>query len=361
MSETRILQIVPHVPGTFDGVGDYALGLARVLAGEHGMRTTFLVASPAPSSAIDGFEVLSGFSKLFSASSPPFDHVILHYSNYGYATRGAPFQLRAFAQQFRRILRGRWITAFHELYASGPPWRSAFWTRPFQVKIARDLIDLSDACVVSNPVIREEINRYDSGKRVYQTAIMSNLGEPQLTDFNRSSTTWAICAGTVLLRRSLETFLQRRQAIPAVFRPERLELIGGRRDSEIQELGRQVNDIPVGYHPEVPAEAASALLTQCTFGWLDYYGAGKVWPAMIFKSGSLAAYCANGVVPVFAHRESEITWDGELFPGPFSITAREVHLPPPATVPQTAREVYGWYHRHSSGHRTGELYAKALR
>ena len=31
---TTLLQIVPQVPGSFDGVGDYALGLARALAAE---------------------------------------------------------------------------------------------------------------------------------------------------------------------------------------------------------------------------------------------------------------------------------------------------------------------------------------
>ena len=80
-------------------------------------------------------------------------HVILHYVNYGYQARGVPFYLRRFARQLRGQLRGRWLTTFHEIYASGPPWKSEFWLRPFQVKIARDLIDLSDACFVSNVTI----------------------------------------------------------------------------------------------------------------------------------------------------------------------------------------------------------------
>ncbi len=358
----RILQIVPHVPGTFDGVGDHALRLARVLFDEHNMRTTFLVAAPTPINAKDGFEIVSGFSpEFFNSVAPSLDHIILHYSNYGYASRGVPVELRNFSQKLRRSLRGKWITMFHELYASGPPWRSAFWTRPFQVKIARDLMDVSDGCVVSNWVIGDEIHRRNSGKPVYQVPIMSNLGEPLLTEFPpRSDGRWAICGGATLLLRSIGTFLERKGAIPASFRPERLDVIGGWRDSRIEQLLEKITDISVTYHPEVSPESASEILGQCTFGWLDYYGAGKVWPAMIFKSASVAAYCAHGVIPVFAHREGEITLNGDRFPGPFIISRDGVHLPSAEHVMETVRETYTWYQRNASSHRTAAVYARVL-
>ncbi len=359
----KILQIVPHVPGTFDGVGDYALRLAKVLSDEHDMRTTFLVAAPASADAKDGFGIVSGFStEFFESVAPSIDHVILHYSNYGYANRGVPFGLRNFAQKLRRSLRGKWITMFHELYASGPPWRSAFWTRPFQVKIAHDLMDVSDACVVSNRVIGDEIRHYDGGKPVYEVPIMSNLGEPLLTEFSpRSRGRWVICGGAALLLRSLGTFLERKSVIPTAFRPERLDVIGGWRDSRIEQLLKGVTDISVSYHPEVSPEAASEILGQCTFGWLDYYGAGKVWPGMIFKSASVAAYCAHGVIPVFAHQEEEITLNGDRFPGPFTISGGEVRFPRPENVTDTVREIYAWYQKHASSHCAGAVYARALR
>src|SRR3954468_6911904 len=151
-----VLQIVPHLPGTFDGVGDYALNLARALSAEHGITTTFLVAAKTSVSAKDGFAIISG---LDSAACPELarahEHVTLHYVNYGYQARGVPFALRRFVKQLRPRLRGRWITTFHELYASGPPWKSAFWLRPFQVGIARDMIDAATGCVVSNQPIEK--------------------------------------------------------------------------------------------------------------------------------------------------------------------------------------------------------------
>ena len=73
---------------------------------------------------------------------------------------------------------------FHELYASGPPWKSAFWLRPVQVGIARDMIDVSTACVVSNTPIETAIHAYDAGKKVYLVPVMSNFGEPELSGFD---------------------------------------------------------------------------------------------------------------------------------------------------------------------------------
>src|ERR1700730_13985583 len=140
----RVLQIVPHPPGTFDGVGDYALNLAHALSANHGISTRFLVAGRTSSISKDGFPVTSGLNaNLCAALARDHEHVILHYVNYGYQVRGVPFLLRAFVKQLRSQLRGRWVTTFHELYASGPPWKSAFWLRPFQVRIAHNMMDAS--------------------------------------------------------------------------------------------------------------------------------------------------------------------------------------------------------------------------
>src|SRR3954447_19172794 len=167
-----VLQIVPHLPGTFDGVGDYALNLARALTANHGITTTFLVAGKTTVQSSEGYPVLSGLNgDLVTELTQKHEHVILHYVNYGYQARGVPFSLRAFVETLRRQLRGRWVTTFHELYASGPPWKSAFWLRPFQVHIAHDMIDASTSCVVSNAPIEKAIHRYDPKKKVYSLPV----------------------------------------------------------------------------------------------------------------------------------------------------------------------------------------------
>ena len=358
--------MVPHVPGTLDGVGDNALNLAKALLVEHNITTRFAVGHQTSVTVKDGFEVIAGLGEgSVDSLARECDHVILHYVNYGYQPRGVPFHLRRYARRLREKLRGRWLTAFHELYAFGPPWGSAFWLRPLQVKIARDLIDISDACFVSNRTIESEIHAYDAAKRVYLAPVISNFGEPDLTDFSAASPkNWAICGGTALVARSLISFRRMREAIPPAFTPAQLHVIGGRDEAAtrglIEDLARNSPALSCNYHPEVSAECASELLKQCSFAWLDYFERGRIWPGMILKSSAFAACCAHGLVPVLSHREDAFALESDPFPGPFFMTPRLVHFPPPDGLRATREKIYSWYHAHAASRRLARIYAEAL-
>jgi hypothetical protein len=354
-----VLQIVPHLPGSFDGVGDYALNLARALAVDHGIVTTFLVAAKTSATSRDGFEILSGLN---ASDLDRHENVILHYANYGYQPRGVPFALRNFVRKLRRQLRGRWVTMFHELYASGPPWQSAFWLRPFQVRIAHDLIGASNCCVVSNLPIEQAIHAYDPRKEVHTVPVMSNLGEPQLMDFASSSKRWVICGGTALIARSLLRLEQLLPAIPPEFAPEHLDVVGGRLDqSIIAAIDRLKQLFAVHHYPEVNVDLASEVLRQASFGWLNYFGDGDVWPGMILKSGAFAALCAHGVIPVLSHREETIAVGGDRLPGPFFLTANASRFPKPDELPALRLRYHNWYQAHASSRQTARIYSEALR
>lgn len=360
-----VLQIVPHQPGTFDGIGDYALNLARELSADHGITTIFLVAGRTSVTSKEGYAVISGLSRdAIGELAQKCEHVILHYVNYGYQARGIPFTLRAFAKQLRSQLRGRWVTMFHELYASGPPWKSAFWLRPLQVGIARDIIDASTACVVSNTPIEEAIHAYDPAKKLYLAPVMSNLGEPELDSFDASPKRWAICGGTALITRSLRLFEQVHQLIPATFAPTQLDVIGGREEisirASIDRLSRSRPGLSCHYHPEVSAELASEVLRRSSFGWIDYFGAGKMWPGMVLKSGAYAAFCAHGIVPILSHREDPIALKGDALPGPYYITPETINFPAPEHLRETQKKIYAWYHAHADSHQLARVYAEAL-
>ena len=362
----RVLQIVPHLPGTFDGVGDYALNLARALSADHGIDTTFLVAGKTSATARDGYAVISGLN---AARCPELardhEHVILHYVNYGYQARGVPFALRAFVKRLRPQLRGRWITTFHELYASGPPWKSAFWLRPFQVRIARDMIDASTSCVVSNTPIEKAIHAHAADKKVHLVPVMSNFGEPELINFQATSPRhWAICGGTALIARSLSSFGQLHPRIPEAFAPEHLDVVGGREDASISAvldgLKRSCPDLAVHHYPEVGVDLASEVLRQSSFGFIDYFGAGKVWPGMLLKSTAFAALCAHGVIPVASHREDPIAVDGHALPDAYYLAPGAANFPPAAQVHEIRRQVYDWYHAHAASRQAARVYAEAL-
>lgn len=361
-----VLQIVPHLPGTLDGVGDYALNLAKALSADHGITTTFLVAGKTSIESCEGYAVVSGLSgDLATQLAQKHEHVILHYVNYGYQSRGVPFSLRSFVQQLRPQLRGRWVTAFHELYASGPPWKSEFWLRPFQVKIARDVIDLSDGCFVSNEIIEREIHRHDPRKQVRLVPVMSNFNEPVLTDFAIASPKrWVICGGTTLLTRSLLSFKQIQPVIPAHFFPTHLDVIGGRDTKSTREiverLAREIPGLACHYHPEVSAEEASRLLAQASFSWLDYFGKAEMSPGMVLKSGVFAACNAHGVVTIFSHREEVLALGQDRFPGPWFLAPQGARFPDPAKLSEVREKIYSWYWAHASSPRLAQLYADAL-
>jgi hypothetical protein len=359
VARDTVLQIVPHLPGSFDGVGDYALNLARALSADHGIETTFLVAAKTSATSKDGFAIISGLD----ASDPARpENVILHYANYGYQPRGVPYALRNFAKKLGRQIRGRWVTMFHELYASGPPWQSAFWLRPFQVRIAHDLIEASNYCVVSNPPIEQAIHAYDPGKKIYTIPVMSNFGEPELIDFASSSNRWVICGGTALIARSLRRLEQLLPAIPTEFVPEHLDVVGGRPDeSVIAAIERLKQRFAVHHYPEVNVDLASEVLRQASFGWLDYFGEGDVWPGMILKSGAFAALCAHGVIPIVSHREEAIAVDGDPLPGPFYLSPNALHFPKPDELPALCLRYHNWYQAHASSRQTARIYAEALR
>ena len=361
MSESEtVLQIVPHQPGTFDGVGDYALNLARALESVYGIRTTFLVAGSTSTSSKGGFDIISG---LDLEAARGYSNVILHYVNYGYQSRGVPFELRTFVKQLRAQSAGRWVTTFHELYASGPPWTSAFWLRPFQVRIARAMIDAATACVVSNTAIETAIHKYDAGKQVYLVPVMSNFGEPELGKLAPvSPKRWAICGGTALIKRSLQLFVNLLPRIPPAFAPNHLDVVGGRADSSITAaLDKLKGGMSVHHYPEVTVDLASEVLRQAAFGFIDYFGSGKVWPNMVLKSTAFAALCAHGVVPVLSHQEGPITVDGDALPGPYFLTSAAIHLPAEDELPSVHRRCFAWYQAHAHSRCAAQIYAEALR
>ena len=97
---STVISIVPRLPKAIDGVGDYALNLARQLRKDFNIQTQFIVGNPEWKGEleIEGFsisQVIDSNSNQLTAllecdrTSP----VLLHYVGYGYAKRGCPVWL----------------------------------------------------------------------------------------------------------------------------------------------------------------------------------------------------------------------------------------------------------------------------
>src|SRR5437763_15659269 len=192
-----IWQIVPRISDNPDGVTDYAFNLANALWANHGLRTVFAPGKPRQASKKGEFEIAS----IADAGTPPAKpaHVILHYVNYGYQKRGLPFWLVPILCRVRETFEGRLIVIFHELFASGPPWKSEFWLQPLQKKIARDIARLTDARLVSSESMQQMLEGLVPEVAVVVDQITSPICEParHLAQLHpRDKHRWSICGGS---------------------------------------------------------------------------------------------------------------------------------------------------------------------
>jgi hypothetical protein len=296
-----------------------------------GSETIFAARDCARTTNAGGFEVRpfhnAGTSRLSSAE---FDHVILHYVNYGYQARGIPFGLVSIMSDLRQACHGRVLTIFHELYASGAPWKSAFWLQPLQKRIARTLAQLSEVCLVSSEAMLRDLGKLASNVKGLVHPVLSNFGEPDLPP-NR-----------LFLRD-----------------PHRLSVFGGNDNSTIRSLLVECG-IQTDYRPRINSADASSILSASSFLWLDYFDRTNVPMEFVLKSTAFAAACAHGVVPIFPHRGSEILIEGDRLPGSFFIEADSSELPSKDSLPNLADRFYGWYQRHASSDHLARGIARAL-
>lgn len=357
-----ILQIVPRVPGGLDGVGDYALTLAKRLSEDHGAGSVFAAQEVAHATAPDDFEAvaLSNLREFFTAGSP---RVILHYVNYGYHERGVPFGLVTILRELRRQPESFILTIFHELYASAPPWTSAFWLRPLQVGVARAIARLSDACITSNETMLAQLRSLAPRARVAVQPVTSNFGEPALAQTDiaaRSPHDWVICGGTALIERSARSFRAIAASIPERFAPRRLFVVGGQDNQSVRTLTAGLANVTVEYRPQVDACDASQILSRCSFAWLDYFRRTDVRSDVLLKSTAFAAACAHGVIPVLPHPGSPISVEGDSLPGPFFVADGSSHLPDEADRGNLAVEFYEWYERRATSRRLAAAVAEMM-
>ena len=189
----ELVQIVPALPPAFSGVGDFATLLARALLARHGVGGRFVVGDPAwnaptavapfPAAAVTARSASVLRAQLDALPHAPGDAVLLHYVGYGYAHRGCPFWLVDGLERWQRAAAHapRLLVLFHETFASGPVWSSAFWTRPFQKSLAARLARLADARRITTTIGRGELSgTLCRGETLPMTVapVFSNVGEP---------------------------------------------------------------------------------------------------------------------------------------------------------------------------------------
>lgn len=304
---TTLVQIVPRLPPPVDGVGSYAEALAGALA-VRGIETRF---------------VTGGAALAVDETGP----VLLHYSNYGYHSRGCPIRLVEGLACWRQRGAGhRLFTLFHEVLATGPPWRSSFWLAPLQRRLAATLAGLSAGMVTSLDLYARMIRPWAGERPIRVMPVFSTIGEPAaVPPLAERAPRMVVFGGSGVRSRAWGRELL---ALAAACRELGIE--------EILDVGPptavpdRVGTIPVRALGVLPAEKVGVCLLGARAGFLSYP------PSFLPKSTIFASYCAHGVAPVCAWSRRAVD------AGP---------LPPlwrmRADPAETAERARAWYGEHS--------------
>ena len=163
----NIVQISPTYPHNINGVRNYAKLLADFLK-KKSINSKILVS--------DHLDNKNKKQRLFGKNNKNLylllentnsNEIILHFSGYGYASRGLCFNLISTLEKWKQISKSRkLITIFHEIYAIGPIYRMSFWTSLPQKYLAKKLLKLSNIALVTSKQNYITLSSFDKKKKI---------------------------------------------------------------------------------------------------------------------------------------------------------------------------------------------------
>jgi hypothetical protein len=298
-----VISIVPRLYPAIDGVGDYALNLARQLRKNFGIETHFIVCDPSwnGTTTIEKFrisQIVTCSSKTLASLLNDFHMnptvVLLHYVGHGYARRGCPFWLVEGLEQWKyNGIYASIVTMFHELYASGGAiWRSNFWLSPLQRNLASRVSRLSDRCLTNSQGSSDKLQKMSLGRHnnVPAIPVFSNIGEPEqiypLSERRRR----IVVFGQKGTRHRV--YLKSRESLNwacQILGIEEIWDIGSPIALDLAKIG-QVPIIRVG---QLADSEISEIMLNSVGGFFNYYDVDR-----LAKSGIFAAYCAHRLLPI---------------------------------------------------------------
>jgi hypothetical protein len=275
--------------------------------------------------------------------------VLLHFSGYGYHPRGL---CRALLQQIARLQQlgiVRLATVFHELFASGPPWRSAFWLGSLQAGLARQLARRSDALATNTAHHAAWLSaQRPDGPALQLAPVFSNIDPPAVVaSFTQRSHGLVLFGSPSTRTRALQR-LAGREAVLQALGVKHLTEIGPGGPTPAARAWAGPQRVHLG---ALDAAAVSQQLLQHRWALIDY-------PAQhLGKSGVFAAYAAHGCLVLNTAKDTQDA-DGlraGLHYLPLDAT-RQAHDPASMT-----HALQAWYLPHDRGAQTRALHAWLLR
>lgn len=343
MDSSKVLVIVPRLPPSIDGVGDYSLGIVREMKRINQKNFEFLICDPLWKGppTLEGFKIHkleARTQKSLNSILSQYQSVFLNYVGYGYARRGSPVWLtRGLCEWKKKISGSKLTTMFHELYAFGPVWTSQFWTSPLQKYIAVKLMLISDHTVTSKEGYAKKIEKLSKGRHrgVLSLPVPSNVGEPiHLPTFSQRENAIVIFGSSVPRLRVYENSLRELSRVCKELRIEKIIDIG----KDIPSCPDEIDGVPIIKKGILPNDEISRILTNSKVGFFNYP------TEFLSKSGIFAAYTAHGVFPVgvsYANQAIDQVKSGEQYWLSDNGTAITAEI-----AERISLDAYTWYQGH---------------
>jgi len=261
------------------------------------------------------------------------DIVVLQYSGYGFAKRGAPVWLLRLIEARRKKIKSFGVF-FHELYAFGPPWSSSFWLSPAQRYIAQRLAQISDFWMTNRTGSAQWLRRFANDKPHAALPMFSTIGEP--TEPTEKRLPRIIIFGGAASRR--RTYYEAGDKLFTWTKNASLEIHDIGPCLADERLCNLLNTKSVIQHGELRESKVRELMQNSLFGLLAY-------PIeYVAKSSIFAAYCAHGLCPILISKNYEKN-DGLV---------AEIHYIPGIResihedfVRSIGRMAFDWYQHHN--------------
>jgi hypothetical protein len=269
------------------------------------------------------------------------DMMLLHFSGYGFQKRGVPLWLNGEVRALRKRFRVFGVI-FHELYASGPPWGSAFWLSGMQRRIAEELLSQADFWFSNREEAAKWLSKHSPSVPHATMPVFSNVGEPASIDTDGRG---------AARERTIVVFGSNAMRIQVYeWNDGEIFKVAQRAGLRILDIGPTIQDAAMSQRMaregvvvqgRLPADKVSSALLKAEYGALVYP------PDYAAKSGIFAAYAAHGTCPVMLWKNGTLRdgfqpgvnyMDGfdALIGGKSELNAR--------SIGQAARK---WYEPHS--------------
>jgi hypothetical protein len=366
MAIQSILQIVSGFKPSVDGMGDFGRRLGDALWREQGIRSHFMVYR-APKTAFDAAEILPNTVSYPAAATPAaaleaiaalrrdliggqdFDCALVHYGPYGYSSVGEPAVFVSAIEELARTMPV--LVFFHETYASGWPWRRAFWTNRQQRSSIVRLLAVAKVSFSSNEKYMRRLSRMQgSGRPLIKIPIFSNIGEPGSLRPLRERSRQLVIFGQLVTRVRL--YREQRAALEAICRKLRITSVvdvGSGKSEHVPATLAGVGVTSMGFMDE---DALSLLMADSIAGVVGY------WPDVWEKSGVVAAYEAHGLVPILVELEPRYIAAPAYLP--YVLPEEIARLSgEDAAIEKIADDAHAYYMRHQSVLRCAEAIAAA--